>query len=722
MKKQFILICSLFLILSVTGVCASDDFNFDDSSFMDSDINSNSILTSQDDDFLSLNETGDISISAQNVTKYCGGSERFHVSLSDVENNPVSNRSVVISINGVDYSRTTDSQGLTSLALNLKPGEYPVIVSSGDIVIDSNVVILSTVNGSDIVKMDKNATQYSATFLDGTGKYLAVGSTVRFNINGVFYDRKVENNEGLAKLNINLNPGEYIITSMNLETGDSNANLITVLPKLIENRDITKYYRNATQYTVKVLDDNGKVAGAGENVSFNVNGVLYKRSTDENGICQLNINLNPGEYVITVQINKSMVSNKIKVLPILSADDITKYYGNSNQFVATLVDGQGNLYPNQNVSFNINGVFYNRTTDENGQARLNINLLPSEYIITSMFNGSAISNKVIIKPVLLSINDIAKAAYNLNAYYEKNSKFPNSIKAPYYGFTMPEFFYLMNKAISQIASSNFSDIKIVDGIKGPDLSSEDTIDSCLLKRDEFVSIANKLSSQIAKDIKVPSSVDTPMGKLRFNDYLLISTRVMSFYWEYDVNLADYVTVISQDAQQNINNPYGISGKNVYIDADGGSDDKKWDLARALTAAGWNVKVGQTDSNSHYKDYFNTPSNYVLINIYNGFCAGTIRELASNYIQNVLKSKNVVCVPVWDTANWLNPDGMGPYRYGDFSGYSAQRAWDDNFSINDPYISNVAQYLSSNNIKYCSYPSTDGLVYQFLHGGAEQTMK
>ncbi len=723
MKKQFILICSLFLILSISSVCASDDFIQSDSDTLSSDNSDINLDLSENEDLLSANdnESGDAIITAPDITKYFGGNERFNVTLLDSNSNPISNESVTIKINGVNYNRITNSNGVASIALNLRPGEYPVTSSYKIHIINSTVTVLDTINGTDIVKMEKNDTQYYATFRDGKGNYLANGTTIQFNINGVLYNRQINGNEGLARLNINLGSGDYIITALNLITGEMKSNNITVISKFGENRDIVKYFKNATQYTLKVYGNDGKPA-VGENVTFNINGVFYDRTVNSSGICKLNINLAPGDYVISAQYLGSIVSNNIKVLPILYADDLVKYYGHSEPFVATLLDGQGKLYPNQDVMFNINGVLYHRTTNASGQVKLNINLFPAEYIITSMFNGSAISNKVIVKPVTLSVYDIAKAANDLNAYYEKNGKFPATIKAPFYGFTMPEFFYLMNKAISQLGSSNYSDIKIIDGVKGPDSTSAATTDSCLLKKDEFVSIANNLSSQIAKDNKVPSTVDTPMGKLSFNDYLLISTRVMSFFWEYDADLADYVTVISQDALKNINNPYGISGKNVYIDADGGSDDKKWDLARALTAAGWNVKVGETDSNSHYKDYFNTPANYVLINIYNGFCAGTIRELASSYIQNVLKSKNVVCVPVWDTINWTNPDGMGPYRYGDFTGYSAQRAWDDNFSINDPYISNVAQYLSSNNIKHCSYPSTEGLVYQFLHGGAVATMK
>ena len=91
-----------------------------------------------------------------------------------------------------------------------------------------------------------------------------------------------------------------------------------------------------------------------------------------------------------------MVSNNIKVLPVLTANDLTKKYGTPNQFVATLVDGQGKAYSEQRVQFNVNGVFYTRVTDGNGQARLNIRLMPGKYIITSSYNGASIANNIIV--------------------------------------------------------------------------------------------------------------------------------------------------------------------------------------------------------------------------------------------------------------------------------------------------------------------------------------
>ena len=107
-------------------------------------------------------------------------------------------------------------------------------------------------------------------------------------------------------------------------TGESRANKITVLSRIVENYDLTKFYRNDSQYSVKIIGDDGKAVGAGENVIFNINGVFYTRTTNASGIAKLNINLEPGDYIITVEHRGCVVSNNIKVLPVLTAQDLIK--------------------------------------------------------------------------------------------------------------------------------------------------------------------------------------------------------------------------------------------------------------------------------------------------------------------------------------------------------------------------------------------------------------
>jgi hypothetical protein len=230
--------------------------------------------------------------------------------------------------------------------------------------------------------------------LDEEGN-IAPNTTVQFNINGIFYNRTT-NSDGVAKLNINLNPGKYIITTYNILTGESTSNEVSVLSYFNQNADLVKYYRNDSQYVVRINGLDGNPVGENEVVRFNINGVFYERKTNSSGHVKLNINLNPGDYIITAEYKGLRVSNNVKVLPILSAENLTMHYLDGSKFEAKLLNNVGNPFANQNVIFNINGVFYNRTTDVDGVARLNINLMSGEYIITSSYGGFNIANTISI--------------------------------------------------------------------------------------------------------------------------------------------------------------------------------------------------------------------------------------------------------------------------------------------------------------------------------------
>ena len=356
-----------------------------------------------DDEIYALNSTtvtvnvkdNMINVSAPDVIKHYNSTERFVVTVTDSRGNPLANQSVIISVNGVNYTRTTDANGTASIAINLISGQYNVTTTVDNETVNSTVTIKSTISADDISKVEKAPEQFVATFTDSTGKLLTDGKAA-FNINGVMYYRAIGSN-GQAKLNLNLEANTYIITTYNPVTNEQTGNLVTINKRIVNNSDVTKYYRNDTQYHVTVLGDDGKAVGEGETVTFNINGVFYNRTTDENGIATLNINLYTGEYIITSMYKGCLASNIVKVLPIMTAQDIEMKYRDETQFKATLVDGQGKAYANQTITFNINGVFYNRTTDDKGVAALNINLIPGEYIITSQYGQFAIANTIIIK-------------------------------------------------------------------------------------------------------------------------------------------------------------------------------------------------------------------------------------------------------------------------------------------------------------------------------------
>ncbi len=333
-------------------------------------------------------------IISEDVEMFYHDGTRFKIQLLN-QTTPLANKTVQIIINGIPYTRTTDENGSASIGLNLNSGRYTVTTKYGILEKNNTIIIKSTIKGKDITKVFKNSTQYYATFYNSKGEILK-NTDVTFNINGVFYTRTTNEN-GTAKMNINLPQGTYIITATNPQTQEQHTNIITVLSKIQENNDLTKYYRNASQYTLKIIDEKGNPAKAGQKVTFNINGVFYERYTNETGYVKMNINLPPGTYIITAEYDGCRVSNTIKVLPILKAEDLTMKYRDGSKFKVTLLDGKGKPYANQEVTFNINGVFYTRNTNENGIAQLNINLMPGKYIITSSYNGANIANTVKIE-------------------------------------------------------------------------------------------------------------------------------------------------------------------------------------------------------------------------------------------------------------------------------------------------------------------------------------
>ena len=240
------------------------------------------------------------------------------------------------------------------------------------------VFVNSTIWGEDLVKYYRNSSQYYCLFFSVNGVAL-VNTTVTFNIHGVFYSHTT-NATGWARLNINLDPGNYIITAFNPVSGEIHANSITVLSTIVDSHDLVKYYRNNSQYVVRILGPTGSPVGAGENITFNINGMFYTRTTNSSGHAKLNINLGPGNYIITAYYNSYAVSNNIRVLSILISEDFYKEYGDGSYFEVIVLDDVGNRYPNQMVNFNINGIFYNRVSDNYGIARLKIIVYYEKFI------------------------------------------------------------------------------------------------------------------------------------------------------------------------------------------------------------------------------------------------------------------------------------------------------------------------------------------------------
>lgn len=390
---------------------------------------------------------GETNICANNVSMHYKNGSGISMGLSDSNNTPISNEKLIININGVNYTRTTNDSGSAFIKINLSPGKYltNIYFLGNDKYLKSNktvgVEVLPTINGNNLVKYYRNATPYQATFLDGMGNPL-VNNSVSFNINGVFYTRKTNEN-GIAKLNINLESGEYILTAYNPNDGYSSSNIIKVLPT-INGSDLYKIHLDKKQYLVSARDYLGNPLVNGS-VTFNINGVFYTRKTDENGIARLNIRLNPGEYIITSYnlLTGEACSNKVNVFSFsetkLYSQNYTFKPNDNDTILVKLVDRFDYGVNNEVITLTVNNEIFTSTTGDDGVATFHLDLNQGNYTLNFKHNANSKYGESSIKTnleiysgpkVSFKCEDavmISGNNYSVILYDENNMAFPNQI-------------------------------------------------------------------------------------------------------------------------------------------------------------------------------------------------------------------------------------------------------------------------------------------------------
>ena len=306
----------------------------------------------------------------------------------------------------------TNDFGIIDIPLNYDEGKYTLKLTYNgtDKIIGSyyfnkvdqeikNIIIKS--NAKTTLTLEKDSIYFGGELKyilkDKKGNGIA-DANITININGKDYIRTTDSN-GNAFMKLKLQHKTYTITAK--YAGDKvNPNASTInqvkVNSIILTQDVVKYFKNGTQFNAKLVDSDGNPV-ANKIINFNINGVFYHKETNKEGIATLNINLRPNTYIITSEYDNCFVSNNVTVKTTLVTNDLTKVYLGPESFNATVLDGQGKALANQNVTFNINGVFYTKTTNSNGIASLSIRLMAGEYIITSIYDGYATSNKVTVK-------------------------------------------------------------------------------------------------------------------------------------------------------------------------------------------------------------------------------------------------------------------------------------------------------------------------------------
>lgn len=270
----------------------------------------------------------DTKITVTEFSKYINANKQLKFKLLDEDSHALENKTVNITIAGVEYEKTTDENGSIVLDIDLKAGDYNAIVKyAGDDLyrsLNKNIKIhvlknKTSIVASNLVKYYKNGTSLSVKLLDNNKKALK-NKTVKIKIAGKTYS-KTTNSKGIATFAINQKVGTYSVKiSFN---GDKiykvSSKTIKVYVKSAKLTTKTKKIHRKKYFVATLKDKNGKAIKKTK-VKIKLNGKTYTRTTNNKGVVKLKITVKIGTYKIktsfksTKRYGATVFTNKIKVI------------------------------------------------------------------------------------------------------------------------------------------------------------------------------------------------------------------------------------------------------------------------------------------------------------------------------------------------------------------------------------------------------------------------
>ncbi|WP_298524947.1 Ig-like domain repeat protein [uncultured Methanobrevibacter sp.] len=152
-------------------------------------------------------------------------------------------------------------------------------------------------------------------------------------------------------------------------------------------------------------------------VTFTINDQYYY-ATVENGKACLNFTFEKeGTYNVTAQFQSSraisnLIDFKVNVLKnaqsnlIIQANDVSKFYGGPEKYVATL-SNDGKALSGVNVKVSVDGKNYTLKTDANGQIILDLSLPVGVYYVHLQYGGKTVSSKFAVLSTIVA-NDLSQ--------------------------------------------------------------------------------------------------------------------------------------------------------------------------------------------------------------------------------------------------------------------------------------------------------------------------
>ena len=360
-----------------------------------------------DDEYLNSSLSADFEIKspikANDITKYYKSSAPFTSQFYTPDGNFLANTLVTITVNAKSYRIKTNTNGIASLPVNLKPGSYKII--SQDPVtgfkLKNTFTVLSTITSSKLKTVEGE--KFTAKFLKSTGKCL-VKKYIKIKFKGKKYKIKTDS-RGFASLSLkNVKKGTYKIVCYNRDGLTKTFNVKVYKRKASTTLSANSYtFYPADKKIIKVklstaLDDS---SNSGKTLKIKIGSKTFSKKTDSSGTVALDLSsFKKGIYKVKYSYGGNKYFKSSKSTKSLTIFDTTKTslkvvstthfgYGAGTLFKVAYTAG-GIPLAKKTVKLNIAGQSYIKTTDSNGIVSVAINLKIGTYNATYRSDGDSI--------------------------------------------------------------------------------------------------------------------------------------------------------------------------------------------------------------------------------------------------------------------------------------------------------------------------------------------
>ena len=240
------------------------------------------------------------------------------VTLKDINGNVIPNQSIVITVDGKNYTGVTDASGVAKIKVTISKvgafdvvayfsgeGEYIASTSKGKLTLTKDSTSLTSAGKTYAVTATSKS--ITLTLKDGSGKVIA-NRKVTATVNGKTYTATT-NSKGVATFKLTLKTVKTFTVSLKF-AGDSYYTASTKSIKVKVTKTKTKLtvpkktFKRAAKVkkiTATLKDQTGKVIKS-KKVTFTVNGKKYTAKTNKKGVATVKVKLSKKKtYKVTVK-------------------------------------------------------------------------------------------------------------------------------------------------------------------------------------------------------------------------------------------------------------------------------------------------------------------------------------------------------------------------------------------------------------------------------------